>query len=124
MTTSHRVTQVPTVRRGDLAIIESASRTYYVGAPTETSTRFELGTVASVTREGAIKSVRRLGSAASVKPTPVERLNGTVLYVSAETVDVHGILAEATRHTYAGSDMPRPYDSLAEIKALCRAYRR
>lgn len=89
MTTSHRVTQVPTVRRGDLAIIESASRTYYV------------------------------------KPTPVERFPRSIVrYVSAETVDVHGILAEATRHTYAGSDMPRPYDSLAEIKALCRAYRR
>lgn len=106
-------------KRGDLAVIVSEKRSYdRFGLISATEyTAIDVCEVTNVDRAGIVKKVRRAGSQGD--PETVERSwpHRQTLIVSKADFDVPAILS-------AVADLNVPIESTAQVKDLCRTYRR
>lgn len=114
-------------RRGDAVVIAETHRDYVISGPgrrevTERTT-YELGTVTSVTRDGYVKSWR-LSWSESSRPIP-DRRAGLWLMPAAD-FDVAGCVAAANANKYPGhpDGLPKPFDSLDDVRAAMAPHRR
>jgi hypothetical protein len=112
-------------KRGDLAVIIIERQDYYIGqASPPARTEVTIHEVTSVTRDGAVKAVR--GTWPGSSPVPVERLarGARILTMSKTAIDVPAALDVARAHHWAGHPgQPRPFDSLAAVRAALQACR-
>ncbi len=109
-------------RRGDIAVLVTERRNYYIGRGSTVHTDVEIALVTSVTREGTVKAVRHVGSDTTL---PVARLpRHTVHIVSAAEFDVAAVLESARAHCWPGHpDQVKPYASLAEVRDMLQQHR-
>lgn len=126
--TSSRSASPVKTRRGDLAVITSASRSAFVQGEAQESVRVTLGRVSGVSREGKVLRYKEAtfadGEEREVKVGARER----VQTVSAALVDIEAVLADYRAHTWratsgSDSDMIRPYSSLEDLRKVIRGHR-
>lgn len=111
-------------KRGDIAVIVTERRDYYIGQETQTRTEVTLHVVTSITREGIVKAVRDVWDGST--PVPLDRVHAcrSALYIVPQgDVDVPAAMATARAHTYPNSDTPMAYASVAEVKAMLSGHR-
>lgn len=108
-------------KRGDLAALIAVRHDYVIGQPTSQRTTVEIHEVTSVTREGAVKAVRRLDSDYS---TPIERCHGVTqrLLIPAAVIDKPAAVQTILAHTWPGHESMKPYDSIEEARAALRPH--
>lgn len=112
-------------KRGDLAIIRTVSRIAYQHLPTESTIRYELAVVTSITRDKTVKAVRmitgREAAAGNTKPTDVTKLPrfGMLILPAAELRVTDAIAAmldrRANPETGALPTCTNPLDLLRDL---------
>jgi len=108
-------------KRGGLVItVEERSDLSLMGGRTVTAA-YSVGVVTSITREGVIKAWRDTwGTEQLARHNP----RVTFQVGSKDRFDVDGAYEMAKAHTWPGRPTPKDWDSLDELKAALRPYRR
>jgi ferredoxin len=108
-------------RRGDLAVTQITTRIEYQHEPTQTSTRYRLSLVTSITREGQVKAIREITSRSALvgatKPIRVERLprHSMVILPAAGFQVTAALAAVAERRADPANGSIDAYDSPVEL---------
>ena len=110
-------------KRGDLAILVTTRRDFYIGESTRERTEIEICEVTNITREGVAKRVRRAGAEMPVDLAHYPRSRQLFIVPSAE-IDVTAALEAAAAHPWPSGHKGMPYASLDEVKAMLRPLRK
>jgi hypothetical protein len=114
-------TATPTkAKRGDLAILVTTRRDFYIGEGTRESTEVEVCEVTNTTRDGVAKRVRPARYGTPMDVTHRHR----VFIVPAAEIDVAAALEVAAKHPWPSGPLGMPYASLDEVKAVLRPLRK
>ena len=117
--TGERVEFVP-AKRGDLAVLTISVPTGRLDGSRELAYLIEV--ITSVTRDGQMKATR---PANAIRPLLLgHRGIKAHRVIPAAEVDVDGLITAVAAHTWPGGRLVRPFESLAEVKALTAPYRR
>lgn len=110
-------------KRGDLAVIVTTRRDFYIGEGVRESTDVVVCEVTSITREGLAKVVRR---ASMDTPIPLARWTHPhqVYIVPKAQIDVAAAMESAAERLWPTGHPGRPYASLDEAKAALRPHKR
>jgi hypothetical protein len=110
-------------KRGDLAILVTTRRDFYIGEGTRESTTVEVCEVTNITRDGIAKRVRP-----AQWDTPIDLAHyghrHQVYIVPAAQIDVAAALKLAAEHPWPSGHKGMPYASLDEVKAMLRPLRK
>jgi hypothetical protein len=108
-------------RRGDIAVLVTERRTFYVGRGATVHTDVEIVQVTSITRAGVVKAVRHAGSD---RIMPVALLpRHTVYVVSAAEFNIAAVLESARAHCWPGHpNRVKSYASLEEARDMLREH--
>jgi hypothetical protein len=90
---------------------------------TET-TEYTVAVITNITRDGRAKAVRNLAWS-DTTIVPIDRVPGFIrLYVAPQAdYDIPAVTATVRAHTYPGSDTPRAYASLDDVRAALAPHR-
>jgi hypothetical protein len=115
-------------RRGDIAVLERRRKAADINVsdqPEREDAEYTVTVVASVTREGAVKAIRDLRWNDEAEPRPLGRIAGLekVYVLPQAQVDMAAALAAARAHTSPGSDDPRPFSSMDDVRAALNPHR-
>ena len=106
-------------RKGDLVLIERTTADYVIGQPRTERTEYTYGVVASVDKNGLVKTYS--DHVDGSYPHPLMR--GEKATVGAqEKVDVAGVIAASKQHTFPNSDTPMPFRSVEDAKAILKPH--
>jgi hypothetical protein len=122
--------------KGDRILVEDVTANHYTTTAhaetqaagrtlSDTTTTYTFGLVASATREGEVKTWRRIGYGDELTTggyaEPIRYQRRWVL--SAKQVDVAGVLTAAKAHHWPGNpDQPQGFDSFDEAKAVAKPF--
>lgn len=114
-------------RKGDLIVVERTECDFVLGQPTERTT-YQLGMVASATREGVVKSWFRPGYGDQLvnEYQSVLARNERAAYVVPKSgIDVAAVLTAAKDHHWPGHPgQPMPFDTVEEVREIARPHRK
>lgn len=115
--------------RGDGVVIAETHRDYVIGQPMAERTTYELGTVTSITRDGQVKAwwPAHASDAHRVNVPGGYAIPGRragLWLLPAAEFDVPGAITAARAHVWPGHESVKPFDSLEEIRAALRPYKR
>jgi hypothetical protein len=110
-------------KRGDLVVTRQDSIGY---GGTRDTTSYYVGMVTSINRAGIVQAYKRPGAGAAVRRGVGYGFgSGTPLIVSQDEINVDRAWRAVNRHSYSGHPGQfQPYDTLDEVKAALRPYRR
>lgn len=111
-------------RRGDLVIVESRHVNHYQdGRGLQEHFEFEVCVVDTATRNGLVRTVRRVWAE---KPMQLKHWVGLrATYVIPQVdIDVDGAVGTARKHTWRKGRVPKYYDTLEEVKEALRKHSR
>ena len=111
-------------KRGDSVAIIAEKSCYASGTGRTVRTEIELGTVTSITRDGAVKAYRSAGWSSSTSLL-IERVVGfkQLLVIPAGMVDPADVLTVAKAHHWDGHpNQPKHWESVEELRAALRPY--
>jgi hypothetical protein len=114
-------------RRGDLVVVEETTVTHMIGARSAATTRYTVAVVTSVTRDGAVKSLREDHRAAGTGAVREVRRMGPrvrLLTFPKDQIDVAAAQQAARDHTWPGGQPSRPFDTLDEVRDALRPFLR
>jgi hypothetical protein len=114
-------------RKGDLVLVERIDRDYVIGQGAVEYTTYNVGVVASATRDGIAKTWRRVGwgsaliSGGHAEPLQNSRLVSRYWVMPAKRIDVEAALRAAKAHHWPGHPgQPKAFDSLDEARSALR----
>lgn len=115
-------------KRGDLLVIERTTRDYVIGQETVERRLFEMYEVAGLFRDGRVRSIRSVAwtGSATQDVEGKRRMLGlvTTYLLPAANVDKEAVTKAVQAHTYPNSSTPMPFDSIDELRALVKPFRR
>lgn len=115
-------TKHQTARKGDLVVVEQRTSTYFTGRGTVFATEFNVGVVASATREGTVKTWRHLGYGEDLLSTGAQPIRYDKCYVLPKSrIDVDAALVAAKLHCWPGHPtQPKAFDSIEDVRECLR----
>lgn len=115
------MTDFTPAKRGFIAIAQRVKTGYSLYAGCYSSLSVTVGTVESITRDGAVKSVAP-ASATAAKLTKRDWDSITILD-PARLADPAGFLAECRKRQTPSPETYKPFEDLNAVRELARAYR-
>lgn len=113
-------------KRGDLVALELRRSYVHASSGRHESTAWEVREVAGITRDGAVRTTRRLDDPDG-RPIRLELEHGLISrrVIGATTVDLDAVKAAVLAHTYDGpAGTLKPFDTLEELRDTVRPHRK